>query len=385
MSRSGAACVPPRQEGVGSQRSVHVFVGSYPTQRLIVCHRTAHCRPLAHLQACASLVPPHGRILSLEPLRGGFVSKYFELVSAHDVGALHPINYDSLSEIGSVYQPKIIFANASFTSMPLDYSILRKISRQENAFLIADISSNAGSVAAGLLSSPFGYVDIVTMSTQGSLCGPRGALIFYRRELQVPKLNSKNAQGYWKLDHALNAAVFPWHQGGPHAHAIAGIAVALEQASRLWFRTYQEAGLANASVLQQSFLQKGYSVHGGDGQTPIIAVEMELAKSTKEMLKHAGLELGPVLKGGGVLLGSLALTFRGFGKHDFGRVADVLDHAIQVTGNWEAASTAQDGQQSAGGLGERWLMERGADLTSLKREMESLIDTRYGEETETSH
>ena len=138
-------------------------------------------------------------------------------------------------------------------------------------------------------------------------------------------------------------------------------------------------------MLQESFLQKGYSVHGGDGQTPIIAVEMELAKSTKEMLKHAGLELGPVLKGGGVLLGSLALTFRGFGKHDFGRVADVLDHAIQVTGTWEAASTTQDGQQSTGGLGERWPMERGADLTSLKREVESLIDTRYGEETETSH
>ena len=330
MSRSRAACFSPGQEGVGSQRSVHVFVASYPTQPLIVCHPTAHCLPLAHLQACSSLVPPHGRILSLEPLRGGFVSKYFELVSPHSVSALRPINYDSLSELSSIYQPSIVFANASFTSMPLDYSILRKISRQENAHLIADISSNAGSVAAGLLPSPFGYFDIVTTSIQGSLCGPCGALIFYRRELQVPKLELKNTQCCWKLDHAMNAAVFPWHQGGPHAHAIAGIAVALEQASHLWFRTNQEVGLANAAVLQESFLEKGYSVHGGDGQTPIIAVEVDIAKSAEEMLNHAGLELGPV-KGGGVLLGSIALTFRGFRKHDFRRVADVLDHVIQMT------------------------------------------------------
>ena len=267
--------------------------------------------------------------------------------------------------------------------MPLEYATLRKISRQENAHLIADISSNAGGVAAGLLPSPFGYVDIVTMSTEGSLCGPRGALIFYRRELQVPRSDLKSAKCCWKLDHAMNAAVFPWHQGGPHAHAIAGITVALRQASSSWFRTYQESALANAAALQESFLQKGYRVHRSDGQSPIIAVEIDMAKSTKQMLNRAGFELGPVLKDGGVLLGSITLTFRGFGEEDFRRVADVLDHAFQVARAWEAASTAQDGQQSGGGLGERWRIEREVDLTSLKQEVEILIDTREGGGQET--
>ena len=122
------------------------------------------------------------------------------------------------------------------------------------------------------------------------------------------------------------------------------------------------------------------TIHGGNGQSPITAAEIDVAKSTEDMLDPAGLELGPVLKGGGVLLGSIALIFRGFGRDDFGRVADVLDHAIQVTRTWAAASTAQDAHQSGGGLGERWHIEREADLTSLKREVNIFIDTRerYG-------
>ena len=86
--------------------------------------------------------------LSLEPLCGGFISKYFELLSARNVSALGPINYDSLARLGSVYQPSIIFANSPLKSMPLDYATLRKLSRQENSHLIVDISSNAGSVVA---------------------------------------------------------------------------------------------------------------------------------------------------------------------------------------------------------------------------------------------
>lgn len=347
-----------------------------PTQQLIICHRTAHCLPLANLQACSSLIPPHRRILSLEPLRGGFISKYLELVSVHNFSVFRPIDYDSFSYLSSVYQPSIIFANSSFTSTPLNYSILQRISRQNNAHLIADISSDAGIVAAGLLPSPFRHVDMVTMSTQGSLCGPRGALIFYRRELQVPRLDWKDAEGFWKLDRAVNAAVIPWHQGGPHAHAIAGIAIALKQASSLWFRTYQEAGLANAAALQDSLRQNMYSVHGGGGQTPIVAVEVDLLKSAEEKLNQTGLELGPVVKGEGVLLGSTTLTFRGFGKHDFERVADILDHVLQITRAYEVASTAQSDQQSGGGLGERSSVESEAALTSLKREVKSLIDSK---------
>ena len=94
------------------------------------------------------------------------------------------------------------------------------------------------------------------------------------------------------------------------------------------------------------------------------------------MLNHAGFELGPILKGGGILLGSIALTFRGFGNEDFQRVADVLDYTFQVARAWDVANIARDGQQSGGGLGERRRIEREADVTSLKQEVKILIDTQ---------
>ena len=105
-------------------------------------------------------------------------------------------------------------------------------------------------------------------------------------------------------------------------------------------------------MLQQSLLQKGYSIHGGNGQTPITAVEIDIAKSTEDMLVPAGLELRPVLKGGGVLLGSMALTFKGFwkrrlwksrrcprlchsGNKDLGRQGAQPKTPIKVEEGWE--------------------------------------------------
>ena len=362
---------------------MHVFVGSYTTQQLIGRRRTAYSLPLANLEACSSIVSPHGRILSLEPLRGCYLLKYFELIASHDISTLDTSFYSSLSRLGSVYQPSIIFANASLRHESLDYSILRKISRQEGAYLIADISTNAGLFAAGLLPSPFRHIDIATMSTQGSLCGPCGALIFYRRELQVPRLNLKNTEQRWQLEHAVNASVFPGHQGGPHAHTIAGIAVALKQASSSWFKQIQEAAVANAAVLQHSLQQKGLGVHGNEGQSSKRALELDAARSTKEMLHCVGSEVGPVVNDSYLLLGSIALTFKGFEKEHFQRIADILDHAIQVTRTWEAATKAPNGQQSEGNIEERWPIESEPDILSLKLEVKSLMEARLVYEKQT--
>lgn len=74
---------------------------------------------------------------------------------------------------------------------------------------MADIAHTSGLIASGLLASPFDLCDIVTTTTHKSLRGPRSALIFYRK----------------KYEEAINFAVFPQLQGGPHNTNIAAIAV----------------------------------------------------------------------------------------------------------------------------------------------------------------
>ncbi|MCJ1338427.1 glycine hydroxymethyltransferase shm1 [Bachmanniomyces sp. S44760] len=327
----------------------------------------AHCLALANLQCWFSLVPPRSRILSLEPLPSSCLSRHFELLSHNSISGSGSVDYASFSILASIYNPTAIFVR-SLAPKPLNYLTLREISRQTDSYLVADISSIAGAVAAGLHPSPFNDLDVDTMSTQGSLCGPPGALIFTRRNLGVPRLDLRATQAFWKLDHALNDAVFPGHQGGPHAHAIAGIAVALGQASSSCFQTFQNTALTNASLLQKSLRRKRYKACGGDKHNLVIGIESEFAGSIKETLFRIGIETGPVVNETGLLLGSTVMTFNGFEAEDFRKVANILDYAIQETRACKNAGKTQVNQQSKGSMDKSLLNEKGRRLTSLLRQ-----------------
>lgn len=63
-----------------------------------------------------------------------------------------------------------------------------------------------------------------------SLC--RAGLIFFRKG--VRSVDKKGREVTYDLQDKVNFAVFPSLQGGPHNHAIAGVAVALQQ---VWIST----------------------------------------------------------------------------------------------------------------------------------------------------
>eukprot|EP00959_Pyramimonas_sp_CCMP1952_P002033 41643-Pyramimonas_sp.AAC.1 len=88
----------------------------------------------------------------------------------------------------------------------------------------------SGLVAAGVVESPFATSDIVTTTTHKSLRGPRGGMIFYRKGEKFGDT----------LEKAINSAVFPGLQGGPHNNAIGALAIALKQAMEPEFKQYQE-------------------------------------------------------------------------------------------------------------------------------------------------
>lgn len=81
-----------------------------------------------------------------------------------------------------------------------DYKKFKEVAESVNAILMADIAHISGLVASQVLSDPFKYCDIVTTTTHKTLRGPRAGMIFYRK----------------KYEEAINFAVFPQLQGGPH-------------------------------------------------------------------------------------------------------------------------------------------------------------------------
>jgi glycine hydroxymethyltransferase len=116
----------------------------------------------------------------------------------------------------------------------------------------------SGLVAAGTLPTPFEYADIVTTTTHKSLRGPRGAMIFFRKG--VRSVNKKGVEVKYDLENPINFSVFPGHQGGPHNHTIAALAVALKQAKTGEFKTYQKQVLANAKQMEVEFKGRGYNM-----------------------------------------------------------------------------------------------------------------------------
>jgi glycine hydroxymethyltransferase len=119
------------------------------------------------------------------------------------------------------FKPQIIIVGASGYPRDFDYKRFREICDSVGAYLMADIAHTSGLVASGHLLSPFEHCDVVTTTTHKSLRGPRSGMIFYRK----------------KYEEAINFAVFPQLQGGPHNTNIAGVAVQLLEVQSESFKT----------------------------------------------------------------------------------------------------------------------------------------------------
>jgi glycine hydroxymethyltransferase len=204
---------------------------------------------------------------------------------------------------------------------------------------MVDMAHIAGLIAGGVMPSPFEHADIVTTTTHKSLRGPRGAMIFYRKGVRK---EDKKGPVMYELESAINQSVFPGHQGGPHNHTIAALAVALKQATTPEFKAYQTQVLKNCKQLADSLMSKGYTLVSGGTDNHLILVDLRPKGLTGAMVERV-MELSNValnkntvpgdqsaMNPGGIRLGSPALTTRGFVEKDFVQVAEFLHRGVDI-------------------------------------------------------
>ncbi len=276
-----------------------------------------------------------------------FISKYFETVPYRLDESTGRIDYDKLEELATIYRPKIIVAGASAYSRFIDYARMRAICDKVNAYLLADMAHISGMVAAKVMPGPFAYADIVTTTSHKSLRGPRGAMIFFRKGVRRthPKTG---AEELYNLENPINSSVFPGHQGGPHNHTIAALAVALKQAQTPEFRTYQESVLVNAQALAKRLGESkdkgglGYHIVSGGTENHLVLADLKPqgidGARVERVLELVGVAANKntvpgdrsALTPGGLRMGTPAMTTRGFNADDFTRVADIVDRAVTI-------------------------------------------------------
>jgi glycine hydroxymethyltransferase len=185
--------------------------------------------------------------------------------------------------------------------------------------------------------------DVVTTTTHKTLRGPRGAMLMSKEE------HAK----------ALDKAVFPGLQGGPHNHTTAAIAVALKEASQPAFKDYAKQVVANARALAEALLARGYDLVSGGTDNHLILIDLTSkgvpGKKAAQALDRAGIELNyntvpfdprKPFDPSGIRLGTPAVTSRGMSEADMARVAAWMDAIItapedEALGERTAAAVAE--------------------------------------------
>lgn len=305
----------------------------------------------ANFAVYTGIIGPHGRIMGLDLPDGGhlthgfFTAKkkisatsiFFESLPYKVDPATGLIDYDALEKSANLFKPNLIIAGVSCYSRNLDYKRFRQVADLNKSYLMADMAHIAGLVAAKLVPSPFEYCDVVTSTVHKTLRGPRAGIIFFRKGIRDVKTGAK-----YDLEDKINLAVFPGLQGGPHNHAVAGIAVAMKHAQTQEFIDYQKQVIKNAQTLCEEFLALGYKVStngtdnhlllldlssvklsGAKGETILEEISISVNKNTVPGDKSA-------LNPSGIRFGTPPLTTRGMKENDMKKIVTYVHKAFQL-------------------------------------------------------
>eukprot|EP00753_Platysulcus_tardus_P009969 PLAT2462.6.p2 GENE.PLAT2462.6~~PLAT2462.6.p2 ORF type:complete len:466 (+),score=165.94 PLAT2462.6:59-1456(+) len=314
----------------------------------------------ANFAVYTALLKPHDRIMGLDLPSGGHLTHGFYIsdrktkarkpVSATSIFfeslpyRVHPdtglIDFDELARMAEVYRPSLIVAGGSAYPREWDYARFREIADSVGALLMMDMAHISGLVAAGVAASPFELCDVVTTTTHKTLRGPRSGMIFYR----------KDERGF---ELAINNAVFPSLQGGPHNHQIAGLAVQLKQVASPAFKEYCQAVVSNCKALAAALVEKGATLATGGTDNHLLLWDLRplgiTGSKMQKLCDAVSITLNKnsingdrsAASPGGVRVGTPALTTRGFKEEHFVHIADLLDRAAKLTVKIAAAAPSK--------------------------------------------
>ena len=237
------------------------------------------------------------------------------------------VDLNEVAELARKHRPKVLFCGGTAVSRTIDFPGFAQIAKEVGAILVADIAHISGLVAGGAHPSPVGHAEVVTSTTHKTLRGPRGGMIL---------CNAAHAQ-------ALDRAVFPGLQGGPHNATVAALAVALKEAQTEDFRRYAHQIVINAKALADALLARGYELVSGGTDNHLILIDLTNkglpGKRAAQALDRAGLETNynsipfdprKPFDPSGLRIGTPAITSRGMLESDMEQVATWLDRAIEA-------------------------------------------------------
>ncbi|MDR2668272.1 MAG: serine hydroxymethyltransferase [Puniceicoccales bacterium] len=316
-------------EQIARERAIQLFGAEHVNVQ-------PHSGTQANMAVYGAVLNPGDKILTMALSEGGHLTHgHPKSLSGRLYTVFHygtdpqtrRIDYVSMEKIAQRERPKLITVGASAHPRTIDFERVAKIAHGCGALVMADIAHIAGLIAAGLHPSPIPHCDFVTTTTHKTLRGPRGGIIFCRKEFA----------------RAIDASVFPGNQGGPLMHIVAAKAVCFFEALQPQFRRYQEQVIKNAKTLAESLISQGFSLVSGGTDNHLILVDLRGnlpsldGHSAQRRLERANISLNrntvpdetrSPFETSGLRIGTPALTSRAMGEMEMVQIGALIGELL---------------------------------------------------------
>jgi glycine hydroxymethyltransferase len=298
----------------------------------------------ANLAVYLAFAEPGATILSMELAHGGHLThgspvsitgKWLRPVHYGVDRATGRVDFDQVREVARRERPRIILCGGTAIPREIDFPAFAEVAREVDAILLADVAHIAGLIAGGAHPSPVGHADVISTTTHKTLRGPRGAMLMCTEE------HAK----------AIDKAVFPGLQGGPHNHTTAGIAVALREAATDDFKAYARQIVANAKALAEELLARGFDLVSGGTDNHLLLIDLTAkgvtGKVAAKALDRARLETNfntvpfdprKPFDPSGLRIGTPAVTSRGMGEGEMRQVGAWIDEVVTAAAKDDEAT-----------------------------------------------
>ncbi len=311
-----------------------------------------HSGAQANMAVFMACLRPGDKFLGLNLSQGGHLSHGSPvnfsglMFQALDYGVRQDtgyVDYDQMEEVARRERPRLIIGGASAYSREWDYARMRRLADEIGAIFMVDMAHPAGLIAAGELDNPLKYAHIVTSTTHKTLRGPRGGVILMGKDFDNPWGKTTPKGEIRKMSSLLDSAVFPGVQGGPLEHVIAAKAVAFGEALTPSYKEYQKQVRANARVMGQAFVDKGYHVVSGGTDNHCLLIDLRTkypeltGKVAEKALVQADITVNKNMvpfdtrspfQTSGIRVGTPAITTRGVKEDMMGEIVEMIDRVL---------------------------------------------------------
>ena len=305
----------------GGEEDLHVNVQPYSGSPANLAVYLAFCQPgdvVMGLGLSAGGHLTHGHAVSIS-------GKYFKSVPYGVRREDSRIDMDEVRKLAKEHKPKLLWAGTTAYPRFLDWEAFRSIADEVGAILAADIAHISGLVAVGAHPSPIGIADVTTSTTHKTFRGPRGGMIFCKKQHAA----------------AIDKAVFPGLQGGPHNHTTAAIAVAAREALEPSFKIYARSVVENAKILAKALVDHGFSVTTGGTDNHLMLIDLTnkgiAGKPAAQALDRAGIVANynavpfdprKPFDPSGLRIGTPSITSRGMGVKEMEQLAGWIERVV---------------------------------------------------------